>query len=170
MNRPKQIIIAIFLLIVVGIPGILFVYYQAEQAWIRHEMEEKLEHQHLQTIRIPARDVVWYEEDKEIIVDGKLFDVKTQTPDQDMIVFTGLFDDKETLVKNQMEKLQQEQNSDKENETIVVKYVSIELFNEIKSSYSLPDFEPAPKNYISYNDNRPLTGDLTPPAPPPKAI
>ena len=71
MRRPKQIITALSLLIIMGIPGILFVYYQARQAYIRHEMEEKLEYQHLETLRLPASKVVWYEEGKEIIVETK---------------------------------------------------------------------------------------------------
>jgi len=165
MNRPKQITTALLLLIVMGIPGLLFVYYQGRQAFIRHEMEEKLERQHLETIRIRTNEVLWYEEGKEIIVQGKLFDVKSQAHEGDEIVFTGLFDEKETLVKKQLEQLPKEKSGE---ESLTKQFVSLELYHDSRIIFSASHDFLVPQNYKVFNDGRLLLSEHTPPSPPPK--
>jgi hypothetical protein len=68
-------------------------------------MLEKLEQQNLQTITLAKSTVRWYEKDKEIIIGHSLFDVKSKVIKGDSIVFIGLFDEEETLLKMQAAKL-----------------------------------------------------------------
>ncbi len=102
MLRQKQQIAALFLLLVSGMPVLLFCYFQAEQIIIRHKVTEDLERMQLQTLRIPVSLVNWYKKNREIIVDGKMFDVKSYVITGSDAEFTGLFDSEETLLWQQV--------------------------------------------------------------------
>ena len=50
---------------------------------------------------MPVRDVKWIKKDKEILVYGEMFDVKTSVKSGENIVFTGLYDkDEQKLHEN----------------------------------------------------------------------
>lgn len=95
------------MLIVISMPVGLFVTWKVQQLIQKHEMKEKLEHAKLETITIPETAVEWYEAGREIIVDGRLFDVISwhKIPGTVKVSFTGLFDDAETAIKDKVEKL-----------------------------------------------------------------
>lgn len=65
-------------------------------------MKERIEKESLQSITVNNRDVRWTNDRKEIIVEGKLFDVKSsKQQNNNTITFWGLFDIEETeLEKN----------------------------------------------------------------------
>ena len=146
----------------------MFVYYQSAQWMIRHEMEEKLEQQHLQTLRIPVAEVNWYKKNKEIIVEGKLFDVKSATPDNGVIIFTGLYDDEETEIKNKLWELQNKKNEDG-NSQIAKKFISILLFADEKLTHQFKNVDIPAIRYTNYNKDNLITADIAIPSPPPKA-
>jgi len=100
MKNHKKIIAIIFLL--TGCTPVLFtLFFLIKQQVIRHEMKERLEEEAVCTIRVSEKDIVWVKYKKEIIVDGKMFDIKSFTKVNDVFIFTGLYDDDETeLVKN----------------------------------------------------------------------
>jgi len=167
MSRLKQILASLVLLLIVSIPCLLFVYYQSAQWYIRHEMEEKLENEQLQTIVIPVSDVKWYKENKEIIVEGKLFDVKSVAYHDEMASFTGLYDHQETNIKAQLENLELEDDENAKNES-AVNLISILLFKEehLNADWLLNQLS---RQYLDYSKNHLLSQDLSIPAPPPKA-
>lgn len=167
MSRLKQILASLVLLLIVSIPCLLFVYYQSAQWYIRHEMEEKLENEQLQTIVIPVSDVKWYKENKEIIVEGKLFDVKSVAYQDEMASFTGLYDHQETNIKAQLENLELEDDENAKNES-AVNLISILLFKEehLNADWLLNQLS---RQYLDYSKNHLLSQDLSIPAPPPKA-
>jgi hypothetical protein len=71
-----------------------FVLFHYQQKSIRAEMKHAFKSRELSTIRI--RQLKWYKKDKEIIVNGTLFDVSsvTEQPDGTFIV-KGLYDHQE---------------------------------------------------------------------------
>ncbi len=70
---------------------------------IRREMEEKLEAGFpLYTVRIPVNQIEWEKKGKEIHLQGKMFDIKTQVIKNGVATFTGLFDEDETALKNKL--------------------------------------------------------------------
>ena len=103
-------------LLLLGLLAPLFFYSMLEinRAMIKHEMEEKLERQEMQVIRLSAKEVRWYKADKEIIIHGELFDVKSMEIIGDSVEFSGLFDDEETAIKLKTEAFAQQQHSPKE--------------------------------------------------------
>jgi hypothetical protein len=68
-------------------------------------MLEKLENASLQTFTIDQQDIEWIKKDKEIMIDGKLFDLKFSHKINHKIIITGLFDTKEDELKREYNKL-----------------------------------------------------------------
>ena len=106
MRSPKTIA-GIPIILIVLLPCLYCLYFQVKQHLIREEMREKLERENLQTITVPVNEFRWYEEDREIVVDGTMFDVKTIVRRGDHYIITGLFDEAETELHITMGKLQQ---------------------------------------------------------------
>lgn len=52
----------------------------------------------LHTIRVKSNGYAWLKAGKEILVSGRMFDVKKQVIDKDETIFTGLYDDEETAL------------------------------------------------------------------------
>jgi hypothetical protein len=75
-------------------------------------MKEKLEKQLLQTITIHEREVQWANDEKEIWVNGHLFDIKTTSFRDHHFTFTGLFDEQETILVKNIQQEQQKEKSD----------------------------------------------------------
>lgn len=109
MRLPKTIA-GIPVILLVLMPCIYCIWFQVEHHMIRVEMREKLERDNLQTITVPVKDFRWYEEDREILVDGVMFDVKTITQRGDNYIITGLFDEAETELHIAMGRLQQRES------------------------------------------------------------
>lgn len=71
---------------------------------IRYEMKERLERELLHTITVPRDKVIWAKYNKEIIVEGKMFDVESYSIKDGLCFFTGLFDEEETALNDLLEK------------------------------------------------------------------
>ena len=69
-------------------------------------MDKKLAQETIQTITLEESSVVWLEKNKEILVAGKPFDIKTITRSGNNITFSGLFDFRDKVLKNQLEAYQ----------------------------------------------------------------
>ena len=108
--RVSKTIAGIPIILIVLLPCIYCLFFQVKHHLIREEMREKLERENLQTITIPVTEFHWYEEDREIIVDGTMFDVKSIRRNGDHYIITGLFDEAETELHIAMGKLQQREN------------------------------------------------------------
>jgi len=93
-----------FLLFVAFIPMLFICVFHMQQQIIRHEMKEKLEQQSLHTITVTAKDFQWIEEGNEIMIDGKMFDIHSYSQQNGTYFFTGLFDEEETRLVQQLEK------------------------------------------------------------------
>jgi hypothetical protein len=104
MRLPK--IITPFALVLVLLPCLYCLYFQVKHQVIRWEMEEKLERDAVQTIVVPANEFRWYDEGREIVVNGKMFDVKSITQENGNYLITGLFDEDETQLHLALNKLQ----------------------------------------------------------------
>jgi hypothetical protein len=105
-------------MLLVLLPCIYCLYFQANEYRIWQQMEEKLESGQLQTIVVPVQNFHWYEENREIIVDGMMFDVKTISLEDDHYIVTGLFDEEETSLHIAMGKLQSQPASGADTELI----------------------------------------------------
>lgn len=65
-------------------------------------MKEQLEKKLLQSVSIADDEIHWAEKGKEIWVNGKLFDIENIEHRNGTTRFTGLYDEEETKLMNQM--------------------------------------------------------------------
>jgi len=72
---------------------------QLWQCRIQYEVREKLEKDLLQTIAVSSDELIWNNK-KEVSINGRLFDVQFCKAQNGKYILTGLFDDKETEIKN----------------------------------------------------------------------
>lgn len=124
-------------------------------------MEEEMEGRSLLTISIPKAELNWYKKNKEVIVDGKLFDVKDSYQDGELIFLIGLFDADETDLKNKIQLLSNADEDEKANSELAHQYFSIQLFHfantiDLPRSYiliksSFPKQVSTPLTSLSYS-------------------
>ena len=82
------------------------------QHQIRHRMMERLEQEMLHTITLAEKDIQWVKEGKEILISGRMFDIKNIQYNADKtIMFTGLFDDDETALVKAVRTSQENDNN-----------------------------------------------------------
>jgi len=97
--------ISILLFALIGLPTIISVISGTYIEWLKFEMKEKLEYANLERITLKNENVVWYERDHEIKVQGALFDVKSYATHGDSTTFEGIFDHSETAYSMLAEKM-----------------------------------------------------------------
>jgi hypothetical protein len=161
---------AVALLVVISLPLSLFLYWKAQQLVVRHEMWERLEQSNLVTIEVPATSVQWYEGENEVLIEGRLFDVKsyTRVPGTYKISFTGLFDEAEEEIEEKVRKLLRQKEM-KDGGKKLTQLVWI-FFCPFPDSPSLAALSSPPETTFNFHnaDYLPIA-DLSIPAPPPKA-
>lgn len=96
-------IVSLFFLLLGFMPCLFAIVFSIRQEVIRHEMEEKLEEAipH-RTVSVPDHAIHWVKKGKEIWIHGKMFDIKTYRSHNGITTFTGLYDEDETLLKQQL--------------------------------------------------------------------
>jgi hypothetical protein len=82
----------------------LSAFFLGGRILIRKTMLEKLETAETVVVRLPANGLHWYEKDHELLIDGRMFDVKSIRPVDGGYEVTGLFDDDETELFDQLVK------------------------------------------------------------------
>lgn len=79
----------------------------------KQEMFQKLQGAQLDAIILPLNNVRWFEKGKEIVVNNRMFDVKSWKVVGDSAIFHGLWDDKETalnkIIRKSAEKKREQQ-------------------------------------------------------------
>ena len=94
---------ALVLLLASVIPIALVFFFHIKQQAARHEMKERIEEQNLHSITLSKEKVHWVKKNKEILVNGKMFDVKSFYIENGNYKFIGLYDDEETELAEQLE-------------------------------------------------------------------
>jgi hypothetical protein len=110
MHKLATRIIAVVFIIVAFTPFLLPVYFLVQQKMIQFSVHEALEEGSLQTITILRSDITWTRQEKELLLNGKLFDVKNFTRSGDYLTVTGLFDGKEDELNLQLKRSIQERS------------------------------------------------------------
>lgn len=157
--------ILILLMVSIALPLILSAFSNIHQAWIRHEMLERLERRNLHTISLSPGEVVWYKKEKEIIINNRMFDVKSWKNVDGKIIFQGLYDEEETAFLKKVK----EQTSDTQNSRHVIKAYQLESswIAEEASFYTSPILH---FSYLSYREVKLPMNSATKDTPPPRCI
>jgi hypothetical protein len=169
MNAAKRII-GLLLLLIISMPSLLLIFFKTHQLVVRHQMQEKLELANLETIQLPVQSVEWYEEDKEVIIKGQLFDVESYSIHNDTIILTGLFDEEETEIKKQVQLLLQQQNDENtDGESLLADFFSDTLYHHLLNKWTQHPGDNASLTFFLSNSGKisPVYLSLT--VPPPEA-
>jgi hypothetical protein len=127
----RKKILAFAALLLVLAPLFFFTGYLVKQKIIQYQMQEQLEKTSLQTITVNKVDISWLKEDKEVIINGKLFDVKSYTVVDDKIILTGLYDRAENELKKEFANLiQHKKNDSAPLEQLVIKFIFTVVINQ----------------------------------------
>ena len=92
MYKTSKKITASGFLFLLALPLLLSLCFFIRQKVIQHEVHERLEKTMLQKITIPLHKLHWVEKEKEVLIDGELFDVKSYQVSGNQVHLTGLFD------------------------------------------------------------------------------
>ena len=110
MQQIKQKITAYSLLLLIALPLLFSVFFLVKQNTIRVAAQDQLNTSSLQTITIPLSELHWLNNEKELLIAGKLFDVKSYTITNNTITLTGLYDNKEDELVGQLTTLVDHKN------------------------------------------------------------
>lgn len=169
MRRYAKLGTALLMIIILGMPGIVWIHYEIMQQYVQHQMREKLEHQELQTVQLPVAEIIWHKKNKEIIVDGKLFDIKEIIISKGIAICTGLYDEKETSIKHRVYKLHKEQSEDNGySAKMFGKLVSLLLEKNNTTEFFIYISSINSRSYNLFPAEHCLMPDLSIPFPPPK--
>jgi hypothetical protein len=101
------------------LPMCLSGLYLGGRILIRIAMMEKMEKNELQTISIPTDQIKWFKKNHELMIDGKMFDVKSISIEGDTSMITGLFDDDDTELQEALAGLQEQKNKGQNNAFLI---------------------------------------------------
>lgn len=119
------------LLLAIASPSLLFVYFSTELLFIRHQMEEQLEHQHLQTLELKKAELKWHKKGKEIEIGDRLFDIKEIKEKGELVIVKGLFDDEEKKIKKRIGLLEKQKNDENQlSHQVILKFATAQLYFE----------------------------------------
>lgn len=101
----KKILPPFLCLLLLGLPVIFSMTLLIKQKIIHFQRDGRMHEETIQTITLSSKTIVWIKSGKEVLVNGKLFDVKTIKIQDACITLTGYFDDKEDILIEQIVRL-----------------------------------------------------------------
>ncbi|HMK04334.1 MAG TPA: hypothetical protein VK489_09090 [Ferruginibacter sp.] len=168
MRVPGKNITALGLLLLLAIPLIFSITVVIKQKVLQYQRRARFESEVLQTIRISPEKLYWIKPEKEILVDGKMFDVKSYHKEGDKISVTGFFDHKEEKMVNHMNTLlHQKSKPSSPYGHAMVKFLMLPLYHE-PAGFSIQDnWKTIAQQFLNYTELIPtISYDAV--APPPK--
>lgn len=118
------------LLLAVVAPLLFFAGFLVKQSLIHNEMEEKLETASLQSITVNVSSVRWLKKNKEVLINGKMFDVRSYAITGNQIILKGLFDGDEDELHEQLKNMLQQKNSPNSSaNSTAIKFLFPPLYN-----------------------------------------
>jgi hypothetical protein len=170
MNFCIKKITASGFLLLVALPLFFSVATFVEQQFVQHQRNRRLNTELLQTITVSSASIYWVKPGKEILHDGKLFDVKSFKTVGNKIALTGFYDHKEDkLVKNLKEIIQEKNESGSPTSQLSIKFLFAPVYKNEPASFTLQDtWQIINRQFSEYAA---LICDLSYPAPtpPPKS-
>ena len=100
--RLIKAICVIVIFIAATAPLFLSAFFLGGRILIHRSMLEKMEIQHLTTVKIPEESFRWYNLENEIEINGRMFDVKSHKLINGVYQVTGLYDEMETALNEKL--------------------------------------------------------------------
>ena len=170
MHQLLKKITALGLLLLVALPLFFSTLVLVKQKTIQMRRDARFEKESLQTISISSGKLYWVKPGKEILVDGKLFDVKSFYSKADKILLTGFFDNKEDKLVSHIKNLsEQKKGTESPFTKLAVKFLFAPLYNEPASFSCGNAWHNISSGFFSYSEIL-VTASFPADTPPPKAF
>jgi hypothetical protein len=102
-HLPHIVALLFFAFLLLPLASLLFL--QGLQWYLGTTAAERMEHHSTVTISLPEKSVIWHKKGKELVIDGKLFDVDVYSVNNGELKATGIFDEKETDIVHLLSRL-----------------------------------------------------------------
>jgi hypothetical protein len=171
MKQSFKFLSLITMLSIMVIPLCLAIGFLVKQQIIAHKMFEKLEQSAKITYQFSIQEISWIKEGKELLIKGKMFDVKHFEMKGNIIEITGIFDEEEDALQNQFSIfINPVKNTPTPLQTSLIKSIFAPVFfetntKEITGIYSIA----IKKNLFNYKENS-VQKNYPINIPPPKSI
>lgn len=160
-------IFTIALLLIVALPLFFSAGFFVKQKLIQFQMKERLQKASLQTVTLPLSDIKWVKKNKEISIDGKLFDVKSLIISGSNAIITGLYDVDENKLHEVLKNFVQHKN----NQSSPMSNLAVKFFSQPITTANSANTVTTNWHYISqhqYNYSEkipipPFLADILPP-------
>ena len=160
-------ILTFALLLIVALPLFFSAGYIVKQKLIQHQMKERLEKASLQTVILPLSKIKWVKKNKEISIDGKLFDVKSLIISGNNAIIKGLYDVDENKLHQILKNLVQHNNHRSSPESnLALKFFSLPITNENSLITVVIKWDYISQQQYNYSEKiplPPLLADILPP-------
>jgi hypothetical protein len=81
------------------LPVFSMLFLQVAQAYLKRTADKRMEKEALLTITVPEATVHWEKPEKEISLNGKMFDIKSYNITNGILTATGFYDEKESAIR-----------------------------------------------------------------------
>lgn len=168
MRSVKKQTTALTLLMLTALPLFFAAGIFIKQTVLQQQIRQRFETETLQTINISATDIVWVKPGKEILNNGKLFDVKSFKTLGIIVELTGFYDHKEDKLVNQIKRLiEKKEDSSNPVNQLVVKFLFYPKNSELNIFSIQNNWEIVKHQFPVYSEV--ITSLVYPaPVPPPK--
>jgi hypothetical protein len=169
MKTGHKRMIALGFMLLIAIPLCLSVVFVVKQKILHLTIQERFGKELIQTITVAKKDFTWVKKEKEIIVEGKYFDVMHYKTSGEDVIVTGFYDNKEDeLVKGIKKLIRQKRAANSSTNLLIIGFLSpIIHFNQTEITHNMT-WHFISGQYHSF-DERLTTGSIPTPTQPPKS-
>lgn len=96
MRQKSQHMAAFVLGAAVALPLLIMLLLQGWQLYLKNHARHRLRDEAVHTITLPEQQVHWEKKEKEIVVNGRLFDIRSYHVQNGILTAIGVWDDEET--------------------------------------------------------------------------
>lgn len=133
----KRKTITILFAFVILLPLVFSGGLQLFQVYLKHRAEQRLQTETIFDLSFPLHKVKWVEEGREIMVDGKMYDLQSYHEEGGMLIAKGIYDEHESRVMNVLHNF----NEKDQNQLIIRVLLLIQIFSVIVHTLA-PIFQP----------------------------
>lgn len=126
MTASLKKISVLVLLLCIAAPVFFYAGFVIKQHNIRSSMKQQLKKQLLQTVTVEKRSIVWYDDGKEVSINGRMFDVVSVKEEGSNIILTGLYDTDEDKLHDALNKAMHQNNKQQPLNNLLVKIFSLQ--------------------------------------------
>lgn len=134
--------------LLIALPLVFIGGMLVKQKIIRFQREERMERELLQTITVATEKIHWIKQGKEILLEGRMFDVKNFRQESGSYTLTGFFDDEEDTLHGQMKNITGEKKD--AFITAVFNFLQIPVYHEPEVQPASVNQELLTKQYSTY--------------------